>query len=61
MVSHGWAVRREDLDGLRAAHERPINRLAPVTRVGPDNALKHRVVWDLRRSPVNGLVRQGER
>eukprot|EP00969_Alexandrium_andersonii_P243444 10754096-Alexandrium_andersonii.AAC.1 len=23
--------------------------------------MKHRIVWDLRRSLVNGLVRQGER
>eukprot|EP00969_Alexandrium_andersonii_P319676 14122481-Alexandrium_andersonii.AAC.1 len=29
--------------------------------MGPGNALKRRVVWDLRRSLVNGLVRQGER
>eukprot|EP00969_Alexandrium_andersonii_P208620 9214057-Alexandrium_andersonii.AAC.1 len=29
--------------------------------MGPDNLMKHRVVWDLRRPLVNGLARQGER
>eukprot|EP00969_Alexandrium_andersonii_P197250 8714486-Alexandrium_andersonii.AAC.1 len=61
MVSHGWAVTCEDLESLRAqlgAHEFPINKLALVSKVGPDNLPKHRIVWDLWRSMVNGLVRQ---
>eukprot|EP00969_Alexandrium_andersonii_P253740 11215002-Alexandrium_andersonii.AAC.1 len=28
--------------------------------MAPDNLPKHRIVWELRRSLVNGLVRQGE-
>eukprot|EP00969_Alexandrium_andersonii_P097372 4297281-Alexandrium_andersonii.AAC.1 len=27
----------------------------------PDGTWKHRIIWDLRRSRVNSLVRQGER
>ena len=38
-----------------------LNRLALVTKVRRDGTLKHRLVWDLRRSGVNSLVRHGER
>eukprot|EP00969_Alexandrium_andersonii_P038693 1696330-Alexandrium_andersonii.AAC.1 len=64
MVTQGWAVRREDLSSLRAqlgARELPVNRLALVSKLGPDNLTKHRVAWGPRRSLVNGLARQGER
>eukprot|EP00969_Alexandrium_andersonii_P076251 3361781-Alexandrium_andersonii.AAC.1 len=64
MVDNGWAVRCDDLASLRdhlGADGFPINRLALVSKPGPDNTVKHRIVWDLRRSLVNGLVRQGER
>eukprot|EP00969_Alexandrium_andersonii_P080119 3530900-Alexandrium_andersonii.AAC.1 len=60
----GWAVCCEDLAALRGrlgVTEFPINRLALISKPGPDDAVKHRIVWDLRRSMVNGLVRQGER
>eukprot|EP00969_Alexandrium_andersonii_P130333 5762683-Alexandrium_andersonii.AAC.1 len=64
MASRGWAVRCEDLASLRerlGAQEFPINRFALISKLGPDDRMKHRVVRDLRRSLVNGLVRQGER
>eukprot|EP00969_Alexandrium_andersonii_P282219 12477128-Alexandrium_andersonii.AAC.1 len=64
MVSQGWAVCCEGLAGLRdrfGVVGFPINRLALISKPGPDNTVKRRIVWDLRRSMVNGLVRQGER
>eukprot|EP00969_Alexandrium_andersonii_P216642 9568850-Alexandrium_andersonii.AAC.1 len=64
MVSQGWAVRCEDLSSLRAqlgTQEFPINHLALISKLGPDKVVKHRIVWDLRRSLANGLIRQGER
>eukprot|EP00969_Alexandrium_andersonii_P232341 10258767-Alexandrium_andersonii.AAC.1 len=63
MVRRKWAVRCEGLDSLRdqfGARDFPINRLALISKLRPDHAMKHRVVLDLRRSLVNGLVRQGE-
>ena len=37
------------------------NKLGRVTREKPDGSLKHRLVWDLRRSGVNNTICQGER
>eukprot|EP00969_Alexandrium_andersonii_P359261 15452788-Alexandrium_andersonii.AAC.1 len=64
MVSQGLAVKCGKLASPRAqlgTQEFPINKLALISKMGPDNLLKHRIVWGLRRSLVNGLVRQGER
>ena len=38
-----------------------MNRLAPISKLKPDGTLKHRLVWDLRRSGVNMAILQGER
>eukprot|EP00969_Alexandrium_andersonii_P030259 1319817-Alexandrium_andersonii.AAC.1 len=64
MVRHGWAVAFPSSEALSRAlgtSEFPINRLALITKARPDGTLKHRLIWDLRRSNVNALVRQGER
>eukprot|EP00969_Alexandrium_andersonii_P060662 2671626-Alexandrium_andersonii.AAC.1 len=66
MVRQGWAVRCDDLHHLReqlGARDFPINRLTLISKLRPGNTTKHwrGIVWDLRGSSVNGLVRQGER
>eukprot|EP00969_Alexandrium_andersonii_P332496 14693596-Alexandrium_andersonii.AAC.1 len=64
MVTQGWAVRCEDVASLReqfGVQVFPTNRLALISKLGPDNTMKHRIARDLRRALVNGLVRQGER
>ena len=38
-----------------------LNRLGLITTLRGDGTTKHRLVWDLRRSGVDSLVRQGER
>ncbi len=64
MTSRGWAV---ELPDLRAAHKflgthsLTFNRLALITKERPDGSLKHRLVWDLRRSGVNQFISPGER
>eukprot|EP00969_Alexandrium_andersonii_P180636 7982573-Alexandrium_andersonii.AAC.1 len=64
MVRRGWAVKCDSLGVLRAglgADDCPTNRLALVSKLRPDGGVKRRTVWGLRRSLVNGLVRQVER
>ena len=38
-----------------------LNKLGLVTKIKPGGSVKHRLVWDLRRSGVNALIRPGER
>ena len=64
MVEKGWAVAVPtwgELTDQLGSDQIPINRLGLITKARPDGSLKHRIVWDLRRSLVNSLVRQGER
>ena len=64
MVDRGWAsayaTLREVHEDL-GTQELVCNRLALITKAKPDGSLKHRLVWDLLRSGVNGVVSQGER
>ena len=64
MVSNGWATRHADLKAAQVAlgtADLTLNRLGLVTKSKPDGTLKHRMIWDLRRSGVNGVLAQGER
>ena len=64
MTDRGWA---EEFSGLQAARDflgspdLVFNRLALITKERADGTLKHRLVWDLRRSGVNEFVSPGER
>eukprot|EP00969_Alexandrium_andersonii_P039665 1737823-Alexandrium_andersonii.AAC.1 len=61
MVRQGRVVRCEDLDSFRAqlgTRGFPVNWLALISKLRPDGAVKRRVARGLRRSLVNGLVRQ---
>ena len=62
MVQSGWAVRcRSHAHLLRelGVETTPLNRLGLISKARPDGTIKHRLIWDLRRSEVNSLVRQG--
>ena len=64
MVQSGWAVRcrtHEHLLRELGVSSAPLNRLGLISKTRPDGTVKHRLIWDLRRSEVNSLVRQGER
>eukprot|EP00969_Alexandrium_andersonii_P249409 11022475-Alexandrium_andersonii.AAC.1 len=64
MVERGWAEvfdSPDELSGALGAAKFPIDRLALISKMKPDGTWKHRIIWDLRRSRVNALVRQGER
>ena len=47
----------EQLVGGRAT----LNKLGLVSKLRPDGTWKHRLIWDLRESGINGVIRQGER
>ncbi len=63
MVDQDWAeayshwdeVTRSLGDGV------VLNKLAVLSKTKSDGTVKHRLVWDLRRSGVNLAVKQGER
>eukprot|EP00969_Alexandrium_andersonii_P021729 951284-Alexandrium_andersonii.AAC.1 len=60
----GWAEVFDspgELAGALGTPWFPINRLALISKMKPGGTWKHRIIWDLRRSRVNSLVRQGER
>eukprot|EP00969_Alexandrium_andersonii_P092977 4104651-Alexandrium_andersonii.AAC.1 len=60
----GWAEVFDspgELAGALGTPRFPINRIAPISKMKPDGAWKHRIIWDLRRSRVNSLVWRGER
>ena len=64
MVDRGWAQAFDSYGAAQAelgSQDLVFNKLALVTRVKPDGSVKHRLVWDLLRSGVNGAVSQGER
>eukprot|EP00974_Lingulodinium_polyedra_P131536 11218130-Lingulodinium_polyedra.AAC.1 len=64
MVEKGWARRHATFDDLaQAAGARAVtlNKLGLVSKEKSDGSTKHRFIWDLPRSGVNALVRQGER
>eukprot|EP00971_Amphidinium_carterae_P293856 5834155-Amphidinium_carterae.1 len=59
MVSRGWAVEYRSFDELAAQHGGlqhgvPLNKLGLISKERPDSSVKHRLIWDLRRSGVNG-------
>ena len=56
MVENGWAVAAptwEELIRQLGTDSIPINRLGLITKARQDGSLKHRIIWDLRRSLVN--------
>ena len=64
MVNRGWATKHHSWGSLASelgTEEIVLNRLALITKEKPDGSLKHRLVWDLRRSGVNHAISQGER
>ena len=64
MVSHKWALRFDTPEEVAAAvgtSRFVLNKLALISKMKPDGTWKHRLVWDLLRSKVNSVVRQGER
>eukprot|EP00969_Alexandrium_andersonii_P028611 1249795-Alexandrium_andersonii.AAC.1 len=50
----------DELAGALGTPRSPINRLAFISKMKPDGAWEHRIIWDLRQPRVNSLVRQGE-
>ena len=63
-VNNGWALSFPSSEALSAhlgTNELILNKLGLVSKIKPDGSIKHRMVWDLRRSEVNSLVRQWER
>ena len=64
MVTHHWA---ESYDSWAQAEKAlgtskiVLNKLALISKARADGTLKHRLVWDLRRSGVNMAILQGER
>eukprot|EP00971_Amphidinium_carterae_P011894 234229-Amphidinium_carterae.1 len=65
MVARGWAEVYDSVEEMRRRHgstvDIVINRLGLISKVKPDGRIKHRLVWDLRRSGVNSRLRQGQR
>lgn len=63
MVDKGWADQCPSWAQLQEIAGGPpvLNRLGLISKQRPDGSLKHRLVWDLRRSGVNSVVAQGER
>ena len=64
MVNKGWAIKAPSLEALAeevGSNEIALNKLALISKMKADNTMKHRLVWDLLRSGVNSVVRQGER
>ena len=64
MVEKGWSSKYSSLgDAATAlgADGLVLNKLGLISKVKPDGSMKHRLVWDLLRSGVNGITLQGER
>ena len=64
MALQGWARSCDTVSQAQASIGGApllLNKLVLITNRRPDGLAKHRLVWDLRRSGVNGLVNQGER
>jgi hypothetical protein len=64
MVISGWATRHDDFSKAQAelkSRDITLDKLGLVTKTRPDGTMKHRLIWDLRRSGVNSVLAQGER
>jgi len=64
MVDKQWADKFSTWPQVERAlgtEEIVMNRLALISKMKPDGSMKHRLVWDLRRSGVNLAILQGER
>ena len=63
MVDQGWAEAHSHWDEVtRSLGDGVVlNKLALLSKTKSDGTVKHRLVWDLRRSGVNLAVKQGER
>ena len=64
MTANGWAVEAScwtELLEHAESDQVTLNKLALISKQRPDNTWKHRLIWDLLRSEVNGFISQGER
>ena len=64
MVQNGWSYKYTSLEAAARAlgvKGLVLNKLGLITKTKPDGTVKHRLVWDLRRSGVNAITLQGER
>jgi hypothetical protein len=64
MITARWSKKYKTLQAAQntlPAGEIKINKLGLVSKQKPDGSWKHRLVWDLRESGVNGAIDQGER
>ena len=63
MVDKQWADKFStwpEVEEALGTEEIVMNRLALISKLKPDGAWKHRLVWDLRRSGVNMAILQCE-
>ena len=65
-VKKGWAQRYATVEQMAKAvnlstAQVPLNKLGLITKQRADGSLKHRLIWDLRRSQVNEELHQGQR
>ena len=66
MVQRGWACQ---YGSVRQMAEQfgipeatiPLSKLGLISKVRSDGSVKHRLIWDLRRSQVNEELHQGQR
>eukprot|EP00971_Amphidinium_carterae_P035114 691265-Amphidinium_carterae.1 len=65
MIAKGWAEEFDTLEALLEKHGRgqgaPLSKLGSISKTKADGTMKHRLVWDLRRSGVNGQLHQVQR
>eukprot|EP00971_Amphidinium_carterae_P025928 511419-Amphidinium_carterae.1 len=68
MLDKGWAVQFGTLQDVMVYLQtdqgiplKLINKVGLITKVRDDGTLKHRLVWDLRRSGVNAAAHQSQR
>ena len=64
MVNKEWAICCEALEAVASTVETidfVVSRMALLTKTRADGTLKHRIIWDFRRSFVNSRIRQAER
>ena len=66
MVIKGWATKYDSIKhmaesfGIEEASI-PLSKLGLISKERPDGSVKHRLIWDLRRSEVNNELHQGQR
>ncbi len=64
MVAQDWAIAChswEELTAVVGSEAPQISRMALLSKPRKDGTMKHRIIWDLRRSWVNARIRQSER